>query len=391
MKKPLYHQNIPSMYRYIFLAQLFFDRSLWVIFLTEKQFSMTDIGIVEALLHLSIVIFEIPTGILCDRFGRKRSLLIGNSLSIVYAILMLATDQIFFISLALMSLGLGITFQSGAEEALLYDSLKETGKESHYTKVFGMFSMLGLISLSAAQLIGGFLAEFSFTYVYVGIIFVHLLAFLPLLAIEEPKKSGQTTEKSEPWHYQLTESLKIWRRYHTMHVPVIVYMLLSTATVIIIFYAQSYFKALGYSTPMIGFIFAVEGLFGALVVKYVYLIEAKYSFIKINRLIYFVYLILFIVFIYSTHGLLIISFLLLSQAFTVLQPMFSNFIQHKLKSSFRATFFSMVGAVESLMIMIAFPLFGWFIDRLGFHISFLGLFIILTGTFIPLLLVKQQK
>ena len=125
MNKPLYHQNIPSMYRYIFLAQLFFDRSLWVIFLTQKQFSMTDIGIVEALLHLSIVIFEIPTGILCDRFGRKRSLLIGNGLSIVYAILMLATDQIFFIGLALMSLGLGITFQSGAEEALLYDSLKE--------------------------------------------------------------------------------------------------------------------------------------------------------------------------------------------------------------------------------------------------------------------------
>lgn len=81
---------------------------------------------------------------------------------------MLATNQIFFISLALMSLGLGITFQSGAEEALLYDSLKETGKESHYTKVFGMFSMLGLISLSAAQLIGGFLAEFSFTYVYIA-------------------------------------------------------------------------------------------------------------------------------------------------------------------------------------------------------------------------------
>jgi hypothetical protein len=97
------------------------------------------------------------------------------------------------------------------------------------------------------------------------------------------------------------------------------------------------------------------------------------------------------VFIYSTHGLLIISFLLLSQAFTVLQPMFSNFIQHKLESSFRATFFSMVGAVESLMIMITFPLFGWFIDRLGFHVSFLGLFIILTGTLIPLLLAKQQK
>ncbi|MBP1947160.1 MFS transporter [Virgibacillus litoralis] len=380
MKTTSLTKNIRYIYIYIFVAQLFFDRALWVIYLNDKGLSMSEIGIVEALMHLSVVLLEIPTGIIADVYGRKVSLFIGNILSVGYGTFMLVGDSLSLFGLALMTLGTSITFQSGAEEALIYDTLKEKDKEKQYTRVFGNMTALALLSLSFAKLAGGWMAEINWELVYGGIIITHLLALIPIAMLHEPereKNSSSHTGIKQQWLGQLKAGIRIWRTNQTAHIPIIFFIMIGTSIVILTFYGQEFFTRLGYSSMTIGIIFTVEGLLGVVMAKVAYRLESKWSFGSITSYGYVLYLVFFLLFIVSPDWAIVMSFLILSQLVTLYEPIFSNFIQGGLESNVRATFFSMISVVESFSIMLLFPLFGLMIDTIGFRNGFLGLFVML--------------
>ncbi|AKG05828.1 MFS transporter (plasmid) [Salimicrobium jeotgali] len=373
-------KNIRYIYIYIFVAQLFFDRALWVIYLSDSGLSMSQIGVVEALMHLSVVLFEIPTGMIADLYGRKVSLFVGNVLSIGYGSIMLISDSFSLFGVALMTLGVGMTFQSGAEEALAYDTLKEKNLEHQYTKVFGNMTALALLSLSLAKLVGGWMAGISWELVYGGIIITHVLSLIPICLLHEPVKEKNSVPHlsvKQQWMDQLRIGINIWRNNQSIHIPIIFFVMVTTSIIILTFYGQEYFTRLGYSSFVIGIIFTVEGLLGVLMAKMAHRLEKKWSFLNITNYGYVLYLAFFLLFIYSPNWAIVLSFLILSQLVTLFEPIFSNFIQNKLQSNVRATFFSMISVVNSFSIMILFPLFGYMIDTIGFKHGFLCLFIIL--------------
>ncbi|WP_164670751.1 MFS transporter [Virgibacillus doumboii] len=373
--------NIRFIYIYIFVAQLFFDRALWVIYLSDSGLSMSQIGLVEALMHLSVVLLEIPTGVVADLYGRKVSLLVGNLLSIGYGSFMLISDSLSLFGLALMTLGAGMTFQSGAEEALAYDTLKEKSQEHLYTKVFGNMIALALLSLSLAKLAGGLMAEVSWELVYGGIIITHVLALIPIYLLHEPEKELSPAKNltiKKQWMDQLNAGMTVWKDNQAIHIPIIFFIMVTTSIVILTFYGQAYFTRLGYSPTVIGIIFTVEGLLGVLMAKIAHKLEEKWSFINIANYGYLLYLTFFLLFIWSPDWAIVLSFLLLSQLVTLFEPIFSNFIQNRLQSNVRSTFFSMISVVESFSIMILFPLFGFMIDTIGFKYGFLSLFVMLS-------------
>ncbi|KGP71693.1 MFS transporter [Pontibacillus yanchengensis] len=367
--------NIRFIYLYIFFAQLFFDRALWVIYLSDSGLSMTQIGIVEALMHVAVVLFEIPTGMIADLYGRKVSLLIGNVLSIGYGGLMLVSDSFSLFGVALMTLGLCMTFQSGAEEALAYDTLKEQGQEHQYTRVFGNMTALALLSLSVAKLAGGWMAEISWELVYGAIVVVHVIALVPIFFLHEPEREKKETNVNwiKQWRGQLKEGAAIWRNNPTIHIPIAFFVMVVTSIVILTFYGQEYFTRIGYSATTIGVIFTAEGLLGVVMAKVAHRLEQRWKFFTITYYGYALYLGFFLLYIWSPNWAIVLSFLIMSQLVTLYEPIFSNFIQNKLESHVRSTFFSMISVVESFFIMILFPLFGYMVDTIGFKLGFLSL------------------
>ncbi|SIS49329.1 MFS transporter [Salimicrobium flavidum] len=316
-------RNVRFIFLYIFLAQLFFDRALWVIYLNEQGLSMTEIGIVEALMHLSVVLLEVPTGIIADLYGRKVSLLIGNLMSIGYGTFMLIGDSFSLFGLALVTLGVSVTFQSGAEEALAYDTLKEYGQEKKYTSIFGNMIALALISLSLAKLLGGWLAEIDFSYVYAGVILSHVLALVPIYFLHEPpreKLEKQSVRKQ--WTSQIKTGARVWKEHPGIHIPILFFISLESVLVILVFYGQEYFVRLGLSTFWIGVIFTGEGLIGAWMAKIAYKLEEKWSFFSVTTYGYLLFLLFFILFIWSPVWGVVLSFLILCQLLTLYEPIF---------------------------------------------------------------------
>ncbi|MFD1018611.1 MFS transporter [Thalassobacillus hwangdonensis] len=367
--------NIYLIYFYIFFAQLFFDRALWVIYLDDKGMSYTEIGVLEALLHLAIVLFELPTGVIADLYGRKISLLLGNIFSLLYGTFMLVSGTFSVFTLAFMSMGLMITFQSGAQQALAYDSLKEQNSEKQYTKVFGNMTAIALLSLSFAKFAGGFMADISWELVYGSMIVTHLIALLPLLLIKEPAREITEEKPSRgpwyrQWRTQLSDGISVWKRNAVMHVPVLLFVLAGAVMVIITFYGQEYFVQLGFSAKVVGAIFTVEGLLGVVMAKIAYKVEERFRFFSVLYYGLGLFILFFLIFIFSVEWAVLLSFLFLAQLLSLFEPIFTSFIQHLLHSNVRSTFFSLIGLTESFLIMISFPLFGFAAERMGFTESF---------------------
>ncbi|WP_421383184.1 MFS transporter [Bacillus salacetis] len=371
--------NIYLLYFYIFFAQLFFDRALWVIYLGDKGLTFGEIGVLEALLHLAIVLFEVPTGMVADLYGRKVSLIIGNVFSLLYGIFMLISGTFSMFTLAFLSMGLLVTFHSGAEQAFAYDTLKNQNREKDYTRVIGSMTAISLLSLSLAKFLGGFMADISWEWVYGSTIFTHVLAIIPLLFMKEPVRE-KPEEVAGRWYHQWVHQFKlginVWRRNSVIHQPVVLFILASAVMVIIVFYGQEYFIQLGFSPVVVGAVFTIEGLLGVAMAKIAYRVERRFKFFNILYYGLGLFLLFFVLFIFASDWAILLSFLFLAQLLSLFEPIFSSFIQQFLKSNIRSTFLSLIGLLESFVIMISFPLFGFAIERIGFTNGFTGLLLI---------------
>ena len=375
-------RNLRALYANAFLGQLYFDRALWVLYLGERGMNMAQVGVLEGLLHFFIVLFEIPTGVIADLYGRKKSLLIGSFISLGYALFMMISGHFFVFSLAFALFGLAVTFKSGAAQALFYDTLAEAGQESRYTKVMGNEAALVYIALSVAQWGGGFLAEQSWYWVYGGILVVQVIAMVPLLLVKEPKRTetAEAAEVAEPkrgmwatWKAQFSDSYEVWKNEKSVRMPIVMFIMVSTSIVVVVYYAQAYLAKQGFSTSQIGLIFTIDFLLGAAAAKFVHHLERKLAFGRLILGFYYLFALLLVVFA-AIHGYVgVVAMWLMGSLASGLDPVFSNFVQGKLTSKIRATFFSMISVVSSLSIVVAFPLFGAVVDRLGFEVSYLWL------------------
>lgn len=107
-----------------------------------------------------IVIAEIPTGWIADRLTRRFSILSGIVLQALSALLFLFGHSFWQFWLAIAVCGLGDTFRSGADQALLYDSCLDTRQAQRYRQLLSHSLFVMTLALMASQIVGGLIATY---------------------------------------------------------------------------------------------------------------------------------------------------------------------------------------------------------------------------------------
>ena len=109
------------------------------------------------------VLFEVPTGVVADTWGRRASYLLGAATLLVSTLLYLLMWQIeapfWGWALASILIGLGFTFFSGAVEAWLVDALYASDFEGDLEGVFARGQTTAGAAMLAGSVAGGFLAQ----------------------------------------------------------------------------------------------------------------------------------------------------------------------------------------------------------------------------------------
>src|SRR5918996_5694828 len=135
------------------------------LFLLDAGLTATAAFAANALFTAGMVVFEVPTGVIADTWGRRTSYLLGSlTLSVSTVLYWLAWQmEAPFWAWAVTSvlLGLGFTFFSGATEAWLVDALKFTGFKGNLESVFAKGQVVGGVAMLTGSVAGGLVAQWT--------------------------------------------------------------------------------------------------------------------------------------------------------------------------------------------------------------------------------------
>ena len=114
-------------------------------FLESRGLSLTDIFMLESVLVASILVAEIPAGVIGDRFDRRRLVGAGFVFNAIAEILFAAGTNFSIYALSFVMSGLSIAMLTGVQDAYIYDSLGDDAD----AKAVGAWGHLSALMLTA--------------------------------------------------------------------------------------------------------------------------------------------------------------------------------------------------------------------------------------------------
>lgn len=126
---------------------------LW--WVQEKQMSPALVAATMAAGDLLLMALEVPTGWFADKFGNRRSLILGSAVQVAGMVCCWLADGIPGLVLACLLVAVGDAFRSGADQALLYRTCVELNREDEFQKIEARSRAVQVVALAGLIVAGG--------------------------------------------------------------------------------------------------------------------------------------------------------------------------------------------------------------------------------------------
>ncbi len=151
-------RNVPLLYliRTLFWGHLF--GAVMVPFFTQwGGLKLSQVFYLNAWFMLCSFLLEVPTGTVADFLGRKVSLAMGGFVAAAGAWVYVSDPSWVCFAVAEFLMAIAFTLHSGADEALLYDTLKLAGEEAAATRILGRLEACKLLGINLGTLAGAWI------------------------------------------------------------------------------------------------------------------------------------------------------------------------------------------------------------------------------------------
>jgi MFS family permease len=332
-----------------------------VLFYKSNGLTMKDIFLLQSVYSLTLMTLEIPTGYFADRAGRKSSILIGAMLGFTGYLAYSFSFGFWQFVVAEVILGVSQSLVSGADSAMLYDTLTAAKHNDRYTQLEGRVTSIGNFGEAFAGVIGGLLAVLSLrTPFYVQTCVALIAVPAAIMLVEPPIK----TIKIKPGLNEIRSIM-----YNVLHGNVklkwntFFSAITGAATLTMAWFAQPYFGQIKLPVSMYGVLWAVLNLSVGIAAVYAWKFEKKLGAIKtvivFTAAIFGSYLLLPLMPGISGLGILLVFYLARGLA----TPTLRNYINIITTSEVRATVLSVRNFLIRLIFAVTGPLWGWITDK----------------------------
>ena len=347
--------NILKMYLLKGVTWFMVAMPIIVVFFQENDLSTTEIMILQAVYSLTIAILEIPSGFFADSYGRKNSILISTFFSFIGYIILSTYSGFNQYLIAEILLGIGGSLISGADSAIIYDTLIELDDEDSYTKIEGKNYAIGNFSEAIAGILGGFLALSSiYLPIYIQT-FVIMLSIPIAFSLVEPKRTFKIATT-------LNSILNIVKDTFIHNKKLKWYIIYSSAmgmtTLSVAWFVQPFLSTIDIPLAYFGIIWAGLNIIAGLTSYYSYIF-------KNSKLLIYISIIMSISLIclgfnISIYGLFFIALVYFFRG--IITPHLRNLININTTSERRATVLSLRSFMIRLSFALTAPLLGYITD-----------------------------
>ena len=249
--------NIEKQIRKLYASSVLGNLSLtgaWVAILAARGYNLVDIGIAETVFHITSLIFEIPSGVLADVFGRKKMLIVSSIMRMIGNIIMILSDNLFTVCLSIAFHALSYNFSSGTGDALAYDSLKAANAESRFERFESDQLVIYRLCSGISTLCAGFALFIGHRLAYgtdqiTGYIQIAVLMSLSEMYAPAPEQSGSIAARLA---ICLKESFTFMKSAKRAMKLMIVNSLIGAADTLLLFFLQAKLPERGIPHRLLG-------------------------------------------------------------------------------------------------------------------------------------------
>ncbi|WP_234032917.1 MFS transporter [Paenibacillus faecalis] len=158
-----------------------------ILYILSKGYSLQSANNLLIVLFISILLLEIPTGVIADRFGRKLSVILGYICYFIYLLLFVLTKDLSLLIIAQIFGALATCLKSGALESWVVDHSDQPLED-----IFSKSNSIMYIAGFFCGLLGAFLASIHFNLPWIiSIICCVTLIILSSIYMKENNKGTQ--------------------------------------------------------------------------------------------------------------------------------------------------------------------------------------------------------
>lgn len=360
-------------YAYTFFSNLFFERSIFLLYLLYKGFSIGEVAIFQAVTNLTMLLFEVVTGVIADKIGKKISLLCGAILIVVYHLMMLLANHYHEFLIAAFVFGLGYTFVSGTAQAYLYD-LTSSDTSSNTLRSLGHFSAIATVSIGLAGYLGGYIQELNWNYLFLFGIVAQLISTAFLMTLPNVIKPHDKTPESKAIKNSMTFEVQTFvslLKQDPFIRDISIYLTCNMGVVsALCIFSQELLQRNGFSISAISTFFLIDTMISAFVFAKVESTTKKFSVILA--------LVISLALLFVSFGGIVFSILLpiallcMSNTNNFMGTILENAFNLRLPDYARATANSILNAGSSLLMAVAFFSMNWLGDAYILVLGSLG-------------------
>ena len=321
---------------------------------------------------ISMLFFEVPTGIIGDKYGRKFSIICGLVGCAIFNILLIFAHSYLFFLIIYFMVGISYTFLSGSDEALIYDSLKQKKKQKQMSEYWAKITSSKFLPLIFVTPIAAFIAKDltdpQFIILIIGHVIFNLLALIIAFSIVEPKSYSAPHEIRSP------KVLFISAIKHIKKSPTLIRLFMNKTLILIpgvhIFFIlwQPYFQQSGIPIAYFGIIMGIGSLILFILLNNLQIFKPS------KKLLFYTALLPLFAFTISSIFTGILAALIFYFTIRVLvqfrDPIFSQFMNEHIESHNRATVLSSLSMIDSFFDVIIFISVGY-LTNLSLSYSFI--------------------
>jgi len=269
-------RNILFYYLTEFLNNLLFFIPIYVAF-QNHYLTLTQMGLLASVRYILMFLMELPTGVFADLWGRRISCAIGAIFDALGLFLIVLMPSSLWIVVGTLIRAVGESAMSGANTALIYDTLKENNREEEYTTIATREGIFTQIALIFATLVGGFLYVISQTlpFLFSGIsIFVSVFLYLNM---KEPRLDSTKYSWSDYINNTKNGVKELFKNTYTRYLS-IYFMLIAGITWSWMTYINLVFiNSLGFAESTQGIILSSARIVNAVIIGFIAIKILKFT------------------------------------------------------------------------------------------------------------------
>ncbi len=334
------------------------------LFYIANQVPLKQFSIIMSAFLLTTIIFEVPSGVIADLLGYKKTLIIARTLYIIEILIISFSHGFWPFLIGKIISGIGVSLSSGTNQAFLFNTLKRLKRTKEHKKISGNAFAIMMFSQAIFFVFGAFLFKINPKLpAYASIPTLGTGLLLSFLLVEPYNNKISMTFKNSMKH--LGEGLRLFKKNKYLIYLLIFSLGISVFHSIGLSMSSEYLKQISIPIAIIGFISFIFSALMAISSKKANALEKKlgekksFIIIQITALISVFGMMLMIPY----YGLLL--YLPLSFVVGFSSILINHYMNEHVTTKHRATMLSIKNLTNSIGPAIMFPVFGWISEQWG--------------------------